>query len=312
MTGRRALTTRLGAVVGAAVVIACLTFVGRRLADEWPAARAAAADASWSWLVLAAVAAVAGLVLTGVGWQRVLAALGRQVPARRAVAWYFAGEVGKYVPGSVWSVLGRAELARRGGVPRVVAYQSVALSLALTYLAAAVLGGWLLGGFVALIGLAGAAAALHPAVVGTALRVLRERTGRPIELVVPPLRTSLALVAVYLPAWLAIGGATWAVARALDPGAPFVPVVLATAAGWLAGILAVPVPSGVGVREAAFIATVSGLAPGVAAATAVVARVLFLFVDGLGAAVSAATLPRPGAPVIDTQPIPRTGDPLGP
>jgi glycosyltransferase 2 family protein len=299
---RRAVAARLGTLAGPVVVVACVVFVGRRLVDEWPAAQAAAADAAWGWLALALPLGAAGVALVGAGWQRVLRALGAPVGVGRAVAWYFVGEIGKYLPGSVWSVLGRSELARRGGVARAVAYHSVGLSLVLSYLAAAMLGGWLVVGAAAPLLLVGAVAALHPAVAHAGLRLARRLTGRSIDVVVPPLATSLKLVAVYVPAWLAIGTATWTIARALDPGAPVVPVVTATAAGWLVGFLS-PAPGGVAVREAAFVATVTGLAPGVGAATAVLARVVFLVVDGGGAVLLAAVLRRSSQPTEPVQPV---------
>jgi uncharacterized membrane protein YbhN (UPF0104 family) len=90
----------------------------------------------------------------------------------------------------------------------------------------------------------------------------------------------------YLPAWAFIGTATWTVARALDPEAPLVGVVTAAAASWLAGFLAVPVPGGVGVREAVFVALAPTMAPGVAETTAVAVRVAFVGVDALAALVS--------------------------
>jgi len=72
---------------------------------------------------------------------------------------------------------------------------------------------------------------------------------------------------VYVPVWLLVGTATWAVARALDPSAAWIDVAPAAVASWLVGFLAVPVPGGVGVREAAFVAFAGNLAPGVAPAT---------------------------------------------
>jgi uncharacterized membrane protein YbhN (UPF0104 family) len=56
------------------------------------------------------------------------------------------------------------------------------------------------------------------------------------------------------------------------------------------GFVLVPVPGGVGVREAAFVAAAGSLDPGIAAATAVVARALFVVVDALGAGIGAAAL----------------------
>jgi uncharacterized membrane protein YbhN (UPF0104 family) len=233
------------------------------------------------------------------------------------VAWYYAGEIGKYLPGGVWPILGRGELARRGGVRRSAAYSSVALSLALLYLAAAVVACVLLP-----FALDGAdrrvlavlllppigIACLHPAVSGRvetlAGRVLR----RPLEVRVPAFGEALVLVARYVPAWLLIGTSTWAVARALDPHASLARVVMATAVSWLAGFLAVPVPGGVGVREAVFVATVGHLEPGVAPTAAVVARVIFVAVDAAGAVLSARVAPRraPSTGSAAAPPGPRT------
>ena len=177
----------------------------------------------------------------------------------RTWVWFFAGEIGKYVPGTVWPILGRGELAARGGIPRRTAYRSVFLSLALLYLACAFVAAWLLPWVYV------------PLVVAT---------------VVAARWLPVPIAARYLPAWLLIGVATWTVARSLDPHAPFAAVVAAAAGSWLVGFLAVPVPGGVGVREAAFVALAPTMAPGVAATTAVAVRLVFVTVDSVGAVVS--------------------------
>jgi uncharacterized membrane protein YbhN (UPF0104 family) len=282
----RTRVTRIGSVVGAVLVVACVAFVARRLAHEWSAARDALGDASWSWIVLAVVAAGAAMTSVAIGWQRVLDALGARVATGDAVVWYFVGEIGKYLPGTFWPVVGRAELARRGGVARAVSYQSVVLSLLLLYLACALVGGALVGVGAAIVIVVGIAV-LHPGVSGRLLELVRRVTKRDIDVVVPSLATSARLTAVYVPAWVLVGTATWAVARALDPSASWTHIVPAATASWLVGFLAVPVPGGVGVREAAFVAFATGLAPGVAPATAVIARLVFVAVDAAGAAVLA-------------------------
>jgi len=63
----------------------------------------------------------------------------------------------------------------------------------------------------------------------------------------------------------------------------------------------VPVPGGVGVREAAFVAAAGSLDPGIAAATALAARLLFVAVDAIGALLGSFALrrgrrPAPGQP----------------
>src|SRR5205085_11908146 len=91
---------------------------------------------------------------------------------------------------------------------------------------------------------------LHPAPWRLGLRVL----GRHGDFEVPPpWRQTAGLVARAGPAWLLTGTATWCAARALHADIGYARVLLATAVSWLAGVLAVPVPSGVGVREAVFV-----------------------------------------------------------
>lgn len=268
-------------VAGVGVALVGAGFVAWRLADEWSASKEAVGDASPAWLLAAVVLAALGMVAVADGWRTVL---GPRVRRAQAVPWYFAGEITKYVPGLVWPVIGRAELARRGGVPRSEAYGSVAASLVFWYAAAAAVATVLLPPLALLVPVG--LLLLHPAVtsrvVGVGERVLR----RPL-LVVPSWPAAVALVARYAAAWVLLGSATWAVARALDPGADWLIVLGATALSWLVGFLAVPAPGGVGVREAAFVAAVSGLDPGVAASTAVVARLVFVSVDTAGALLSA-------------------------
>ena len=288
-------------IVGVAAAAVCAWFVGHRLADDWPAARHAMASASIGWLVVAVVLAAAGMTAIAFAWRAVLDELGHRRPLGLVVAWYFAGEIGKYVPGGVWPIVGRGELARRGDVPRTAAYSSVALSLGLLYLASGLVACALLpfaldalGGPLALVLLVPplGVAALHPAVSGRVEAVAERVLRRPIGIRVPSFGEALALLLRYVPVWLLIGGATWSVARALDPHAGPARIVLATAVSWLAGFAAVPVPGGVGVREAVFVALAGHLGPGVAESTAVVARVIFVAVDSAGAALSARTAPR--------------------
>jgi uncharacterized membrane protein YbhN (UPF0104 family) len=190
---------------------------------------------------------------------------------------------------------------------RAAAYGSVLLSLLALYLAAmfVVVGGLpvLLSGDdgsgpVAVLALLPVGlAVLHPGVLGQVVRVGERVLRRPIELTLPTWGESVALVGRYVPAWLAIGGATWAVARSLDPSAGVLEIGTAAVLSWLVGFVLVPVPGGVGVREAAFVAAAGSLDPGIAAAVAVAARAIFVTVDAVGALIGSAALRRPRAPV---------------
>lgn len=294
--GAIGLSTALGVLLG----LVAVGFVVRALVSEWSQVREALASASLVWLAAAMVLAACAMASIALYWRYALRLLGVECRPRRVVAWYFVGEVGKYLPGGVWSVLGRAELARRGGVPRSRAYASVALSLAGLYLAGmfvaagflpfALTGGgrlnpWMLFLLALPIGLA----ALHHRVLERLAVLARRITGRALPLEVPAWRHSIVLVARYLPSWLLIGGATYAVSRSLTPDVSFSRVVFASVLSWVAGFLAVPVPAGAGVREAVFLAA-SGLPAALAATAAVATRVLFIVVDATGAGL--------GAPVV--------------
>ena len=246
----------------AAIVVTgvAVWFVAATLADRWEESREALSNARPAWLVLAAVLAAAGMSWIAWTWREAARLTGGEMTSGQSLRWYVVGELGKYVPGTVWPVVGRAELARRGGVPRRAAYSGVALSLVAVYLAN---------------GLVVAAFRAGPLVLLAA-----------VALAVPRWRPHALLVVRYLPAWLLIATATWCVARAFGPAA-WSDVAPAAVLSWLIGFLVIPAPGGVGVREAAFVAAV-GLSGGVAATVAVVARLVFVAVDALLAAGAAA------------------------
>lgn len=289
-------STAIGVLLGGAAA----AFVVRSIVRDRARVGDALADAQPAWLALGLVLAAAAMVAIAAWWRHALRLLGEDVPMHQVVARYFVGEVGKYLPGGVWTVVGRAELLRRYGIRRAAAYGSVALSLLALYLSALLVvaaglpvlvsGGDGTGPVAVLLALPLGLVALHPRVLRPSLDAAGRLARRPLDLPIPAWRASVGLVLGYLPAWVLVGGATWAVARALDPSAPLAEVAVAAVLSWVVGFLLVPVPSGAGVREAAFVAAAGSLDPGIAAATAVAARVLFVLVDGLGAAIGAARL----------------------
>jgi len=291
-----AASTVVGVLIGGLAAV----FVVRTILRDREAIGDALSAATPGWLVLGLLLAATGMTAIAVPWQRAIRVLGDDLPMAQVVARYYVGELGKYLPGGVWPILGRGELARRGGVGRAASYGSVVLSLATLYLAAmavvvmglpSLLGaddgsGPLIVLLLLPVGLVG----LHPRVLGRILRLVERLTGRTIALRIPTWSTSVGLVVRYVPAWLAIGAATWAVARALDPSAPLAEVTIAAVLSWVVGFVLVPVPGGVGVREVVFVAAAGSLDPGIAATVAVVARLAFMVVDAIGAGLGSLAL----------------------
>lgn len=307
MRNRKLLVTAFGTLVG----LVAAAFVVRTLLVEWDGTKEALSGASWSWMFLSLILATAAMVAVAWVWADVIAALeSRHHNRGDFVARYFVGELGKYLPGGIWTVVGRAELARRIGIRRSVAYGSVALSLITLYLAAAGLATALLpfslassnsegSDLRAIFGigivLIGGLVVLHPKTLNYVVGIAERIGKRPINVAIPPGRTMTILVLRYVPAWLGIAASSYAVARALTPEVSMPKVALATLASWIAGFIAVPVPAGGGVREAVFLA-LCGLPAGIGAAVALISRLLFVVVDAIGAGAGSLMLRRSTTP----------------
>jgi uncharacterized membrane protein YbhN (UPF0104 family) len=280
-------------ILGGLIALAAVAFCVRAVVDAWPEVRSAVAHADVPWLLAALAASAAAMTGLGLLWWHCLHVFGVRVRPAAAVAWHFAGELGKYLPGGVWAVLGRGEAARRGGgVGRGTAYATTLISYACMTVAAAVVcgvlapmaaadgsgigWGWLL---LALVPVGVGAA--HPAVLGRLLAVARRVTGGRIDLEAPPWPVMLRLIAIATPTWLLLGAASVAVTEALGFAERPSRVAFAAIAAWIVGFLTVPVPAGAGVREVVFV-VLCGLPAGPGTAVAAIARALLIVVDGVG------------------------------
>jgi len=284
---------RLTGLVGAAIGIAGLGFAVFAIVRSWD--EISAAQFAPRILAVAGIVAIAGMATVGLNWIRIIRLAGGQARVRHGLQWYFVGQLGKYIPGGLWAVLGRGELATRGGVARTIAYTSVGISLVTTYAAAAATGALLIafGSSTAsarIWWIALSIATVAAATLGLSEPVVRRvntlvrRFGLSTQLPSTSPATTLTAMALTMPAWIAIGTATALVGTSLGFSVDIRQVIVATSYSWLAGFLVIPVPGGLGVREAAFIALYPG-ATQEASAIAVIARVVFVLVDLTGAAV---------------------------
>lgn len=268
-----------------------LTFVGRKVWVQRSALQSALADIDVLPSVLALVLAVGAMSWIALIWPRIITQLGGSFSTSPAIRAYYLGEIGKYIPGGLWPILGRGELARRAGVPASVAYPSVLLSLLLVYLSAALMVVGLVPPLglveeltpVGYLGLAGFLAA--------GLGLLTPRFVYFVKGLVPvaaldripvlEARHVIRFLFEYLPTWLFVGFSTSAVAVAVAGDVDLIVVAVAAVTSWLVGFLAVPVPGGLGVRESVFV-LLAGLGELDGLAVALVARFLFVLVDVLG------------------------------
>ena len=129
--------SRLVNLIGIVIGIAGVAFVATRIVRDRDAIADAMSSAEVGWLVVGGAAGTIAMALIGLNWLGILRHAGVAAPWRRGMAWFFVGQLGKYVPGGIWPIVGQAELAHRDATPRGAAYSSTAMSMVATFLGAA-------------------------------------------------------------------------------------------------------------------------------------------------------------------------------
>ena len=283
----RALVSSIGLIIG----LAGMAFLLRTMWTHRDEMKDSFSHLTWSSLVGAVFFAFMSMSYLGWMWGRLLLRRGYKVPRAQLVSWYYTGQLGKYVPGGVWAVVGRAEMAVRGGVPRADAYSVTGLSMFTTYSAAALCAalGSLLSWERPIIG----AALLLALVVGLsvyAIAPLRQRlvgllrkiTSGTNELTAP--KDMLALTIVQVPAWIMISLSTTITAHAFGAEVGVLHMFFVSSLSWLIGFLVIGAPGGLGVRESIFTGLLSAsVGTSTALSLAVASRMIFVTVDFLGA-----------------------------
>ncbi len=246
-----------------------------------------------AWSVSAALLAVlVGIFATFLCWRALLADLGSPLPVAGAMRVFFVGQLGKYLPGSLWPVLAQMELGRDYKVPPRAAGAAVAAFLVV------VVGTGLLVAVPSLpLLVAGSMrdywwtlAALPVAVVVAAPPVLNRLLGAALRLARrPALPRSLTLGGIArgagwaLLSWMAYGVHVWVLALQLGAVPTARLLVVGTgafAAAWTIGFLVVIAPAGAGVRDAVLVLVLGGvLAAPQATVVAALSRLMFTVGD---------------------------------
>jgi hypothetical protein len=284
----------LGPALRVAFLVLAVVLLVLALRDQGPQAREAAGAVGPAAAAGSLAAVLGGLLASALCWRALLADLGTPLGVRAALGVFFLGQLGKYVPGSVFAVAAQMELGRTHGAPRSRTATAGLLFLGVlvasgVLVAAAVLPltspaalrsyAWVL--VLLPLGLAALAPPVLTRLVSQVLRVLRrDPLERPLTA-----RGVGAALGWALAMWAAYGLHLWLLVRTQDPGPALLLSTGAYALAWAAGLLVVAAPAGAGVRE---VALVAALAPvldrGAALAVAVLSRVLMTLGDlGWGA-----------------------------
>ncbi|MCT2586686.1 lysylphosphatidylglycerol synthase domain-containing protein [Actinophytocola gossypii] len=285
--GRRAVVVKW---LRRVLVLAVLAGAIYQLVVQWPDVQDTLTSLPWTSVALSFASVFAAIGLGPVIWHAVLRDAGGQVAIRDASMIYLVGQLGKYVPGSVWAFLVQMELAKAVGVTRVRAFTASIVTAGLGVVASLLTGALALPSILAghqeylwlFVLLPAGLVLLHPKpltwIVSRGLRTLRRP---PLE---RPLTAPAILLALGLSAgtYVLLGLHLWLLSTAIGP-IGFDGLLLCIGAMSLAmtaGLLAFFLPSGIGAREVVIVAVLATVLPsGPAFTLAVVSRLMFTIVD---------------------------------
>jgi hypothetical protein len=288
MTTRRSVANGLQWIV----FVVLLVLIARHLVTQWDDLHSlgTAVSVRWSLLAVASLIVLVTYAALVQAWRLLMVPWGAQVPYMDAVRIWTAANLGRYIPGKVWSIGALAVLAERRGVPPVAATGAALLSTMLN-----------LGAGVAVLALTGSAALrtvdsrfstvalvlalcfllgvlwlphLFPTLVR---RVQRLRGAESAALPLLPHRYLWAALLINACSWVGYGLAFAVLAHAVVApiGGALSAYVAIWTASYLAGYLALVAPGGIGVREVPLVLMLGGMAitsPAEATLLAIVSR----------------------------------------
>ena len=306
------------------VVGLVIWFVRRTIVEAWGQLGQYPWTFHAGWLALAGVLYLAGLVPPALFWFSCLRALGQRPHFGETVRAYYIGHLGKYVPGKAMVIVIRAGMVGGDRVDMKVAAASVFLE-SLTWIAVA---SFLAAGYLAV-------SVSHSSAVFWGAVILMAATGIPtLPHIFPRLarlagvgrgdpeiveklhrlgyKTTLLGWILMSVGWVFMGLAYWATIRALSIPGIESPTELprytaAVALAVVAGFVAIFIPAGMGVREAALVEIMMPYLRGVTASAALVAwatAVLFRLVSvvsepGISGILYIAGIRRPMQPPVE-------------
>jgi len=237
-----------------------LALIARSIARNWAAFQSVhvTLQPRIGWLAASVAVVFLTYAIQIESWRRMLRGWGQHIPYTSAARAWTIANLGRYIPGKVWSVAGLVVLAERAGVRRSAAAVSafamqavvlgtgvVLVAIATPHAASPILLG---GAVVAALALIGVLAWRRTA---QWLGALADAT-TPL----PPLPVSaiLASSALMLLSWTTFGLAFWMLARGLISATVPVPAAMGMfALGYVMGIIAVFAPGGMVVRDLALV-----------------------------------------------------------
>jgi hypothetical protein len=303
------LIKRLAQIAKFAVPLVIGFFIGRTIYRNWEQVREAEWHFAPLYLLISLALTAPWFAYRPVVWKILLARFGSELPLGASFRITRQAEMSRYVPGAVWQYVSRVYLAGRWGVPATACLGATLIETVLLLLAALPVALWSLSNVAPVlegyprIALAAFMAAsifvVHPRILNWWGAILARHAKQPYRELQIRWITLAGIWLSYLALWLVSGLAVaffvrgvMAIATDQFPG-----VAGGYVASWVASMLAVVAPAGMGVRDGVYGLLLRRMMPVGAAFTVALAVRLWLTLlelAWLGVAQMTPSAPRPG------------------
>ena len=279
-------------IIGIILVIAIFYFIGNMVVERWDHI----SEYDWSpnilWLLISILILFSLHLMSACGWTLLLKMIGVKIEWVRGITIFLLSMFARYIPGGVWSAMGRLYLCRLEGIPDSRSSMSILLEQAYPVVSA---------GLVFVMSLlfwsdADSLARVLPSVFLLPIFIVFLHPKPFLKIMNPvlswigkgPIHISLSfknmliLTSYYVFYWLMAGIAFYFFIRAFYPlGWYYIPILSGIyAISFVAGYLAFFTPAGLGIREASLVMLLSLFIPTpIALGVAVLSRLWLISVE---------------------------------
>jgi hypothetical protein len=291
-------------IAGLFLSLSLLTYIGYGVWDNWEKIRTYPWEFHPFFLLLSSLLLFLAYGIFYLLWKFLLSAFGEEIPFLPGFRIWFLSQLGKYVPGKVWGMVGRVFLLHERGVgikagSLSIGYEVILMTLASLIFTLLTLPFWgaeavhsffpvdisqwyfILGGILLLLGI------LYPGLWGWTGNAVQWITGKTSVKIIPFPKYGwlLGMTGCYVVLWALVGLSFCLFILSLTevPVSRFPMMAGIFVFSWTAGSIAVFAPAGLGVREGLLVLSLGPLiSPEFALVAAVASRIWNTVVEMAG------------------------------
>jgi len=280
------------------LIISIFAYLFYRLYLNWGTLATQDFQFNYLYLILAILTFIFFYFLEGVGYDLFVKLVHARVPFRKVLKARYVSDMGRYIPGKVWTYLGRIYFLRKYDISKMQVLVSSLLEMALMVLGGVLifllslifwsvnLGNWL---YLLLIIIPLIFISTHPKVLNKLLNIV-ERIRKKEQVKIKTKYSSiLAMTLFYLFYWIVHGLGAFFVINAITPLSIIkLPIIMGIfAIAWVLGFVSFLAPGGLGIREGILAYFLIYLIPEpISIIVVLVMRVLLTVIEGLYALIS--------------------------